>query len=87
MNVHLTRKHSNIDQLDGASEIQDNDEKYENSKHYWESGQLGTVYQSFISANDIIENSDMSEEEKIKEKAKILEARKTAFGNSFGNFQ
>ena len=79
----MARKHSKLDQLDGASEIEDADIKYEDTEHYWKNGWLGSVYQVFISANEIIDDSDMPEEEKNEEKAKILKARKEAFGNSF----
>ena len=41
------------------------------------------MYQVFISANDIVDDSDMPEVVKAEEKAKILEARKAAFGDSF----
>ena len=86
LNVHLARKHSKLNQLDGVSDTEDFDEKYNDSKHYWKTGWLGTVYQSFLSANAIIEETDMPEDEKKKEKAKILEARKTAFGQNFSYF-
>ena len=46
-------------------------------------GKLCTVYQTFIHAIDIIENSDLTEESKNYEKEKILDARKTAFGPHF----
>ena len=49
-------------------------------------GRLGTVYQSFLDANDIIEKSNLENEINEKEKEKILEARKSAFGSDFRNF-
>ena len=83
--MHLARKHSKLDQLDGSSEIEDSDadDKYEDTKHYW----LGSVYQVFIAANDIVYDSDMPEDVKAEEKEKILEARKAAFGDSFRYYQ
>ena len=85
LNVHLARKHSKIDQLDGSSEIEDSDadDKYEDTKHYWKNGWLGSVYQVFISANDLVDDSDMPEDVKALEKENILEARKAAFGDNF----
>ena len=83
LNVHLARKHSKLEQLDGSSEIEESDVKYEDTEHYWKNGWLGSVYQAFISANDIVDDSDMPEDVKTVEKAKILEARKAAFGDSF----
>ena len=85
--VHMTRKHSKIDQLDGhASEDNDeidDDKEYTRTRHYWKAGWLGTVYQSFLDANHIIENSDLDEGSKVEEKQKLLEARKLAFGDNF----
>ena len=89
LNVHMSRKHGNLEQIDGMTDIVEfeNDEKYENTKHYWEKGRLGTVFKCFIDANAIIDNCSMfSEEDKKKERLKVLEARKSAFGVSFINF-
>ena len=89
LNVHMSRKHGNLEQIDGMTDIVEfeNDEKYENTKHYWEKGRLGTVYKCFIDANAIIDNCSMfSEEDKEKERLKVLEARNSAFGVSFINF-
>ena len=89
LNVHMSRKHGNVEQIDGMTDIieLENDEKYENTKHYWEKGRLGTVYQCFNDANAIIDNcSEFSEEDKKKERLKVLEARKSAFGVSYNNF-
>ena len=55
---------------------------YEKCPNYFPSI-AGSVYQVFISANDIVDASDMPEDVKAEEKAKILEARKAAFGDSF----
>ena len=85
----MSRKHGNVEQIDGMTDIieLENDEKYENTKHYWEKGRLGTVYQCFNDANAIIDNcSEFSEEDKKKERLKVLEARKSAFGVSYNNF-
>ena len=85
----MGRKHSRIERIDGNVDIADDaelDKKYENTEHYWEKGRIGVVYCNFLDANDIIEVSDMSEEERHEEKIKILEARKTAFGTSYKNF-
>ena len=39
--VHVARKHKNKRELE-------NDEKYENTEHYWKNGRLGTVYQFYF---------------------------------------
>ena len=92
LKIHMSKMHKNIEQMDGmadTSELEnvEKDDKYENTKHYWETGRLGTFYQFFIDANEVIENCSMLDaEDKKKEKMKILEARKSAFGKSFRNF-
>ena len=86
LNVHLGRKHSKLDQLDGFSEVDDEDQNYDDTIHYWKTGWLGTMYHSYLAANNVIDTSDLQEDLKRKEKEKILQARKTAFGNSFSNF-
>ena len=55
----MARKHIKLDQLDGPSEIEDTDIKYDDTEHYWKNGWLGSVYQVFIFANEIIDDSDM----------------------------
>ena len=86
LEIHKTRKHQKIEQLDGnnsADEDLDEDEKYSNTKKYWENGKLGTIFQDFIDANYIIENSELQEQCKTIEKTKILEARKCSFGKDY----
>jgi hypothetical protein len=82
----MTRKHNTIDQIDGNSEDTDDDKKYSGTHHYWKTGRLRTVFQSFLDINENNENSNLEKEIKIKEKEKILEARKSAFGKYFKNF-
>ena len=87
LNIHMARKHAEIEQLDGNVENDEIiDEKCAGSKHYWEEGRLSTVYQVFLDANEIIDKSELDEEEKKKEKDKLLDARKTAFGAHFKHF-
>ena len=85
--IHMSRTHSQIEQLDGnitfSEEMDNKDQKYYGTRQYWENGELSTIYQTFIDAQNIIENSDLNEEEKEKEKVKLLEARKVAFGENF----
>ena len=50
LSVHMTRKHQQIDQLDGANSFidnLDNDDKYWKTVQYWEQGKVGTVFQNF----------------------------------------
>lgn len=87
LSVHMTKKHSKIEQLDGNSDtIEAENDDYQSTKHYWASGYLGTAYQTYLDAVKIIDNSDMNECEKEKENFKILEARRQAFGPNFKNF-
>ena len=46
-------------------------------------GRLGTVYRTVLYAHEIIDESQLNKDDKEKEKAKLFEARKTAFGNLF----
>ena len=87
----MARKHSTIDQTEGNISLAindeiDDDEKYSGTKHYWTTGKLTTIYQSYLDAKDIIENSNLENTIKVKEKEKVLEARKFAFGDDFRHF-
>ena len=42
--------------------------------------------QTFLDANEVIEESDLSEDMKGREKAKVLDARKCAIGSNFRLF-
>ena len=60
-------------------------EKYDNTSSYWKGGHLGTFYQRFLDANELVEGLGIPEQEQIIEK--ILEARKLGFnGNNWKNF-
>jgi hypothetical protein len=82
MSIHVARKHSSIEQLDGSDDLEEID-KYSDTCHYWKTGRLGTVFQTFIDANEIIDSSNLSEVTKESEKTKVLDARKCAFGENF----
>ena len=43
----------------------------------------GTAFQSYLDVLDILETTDLTEDEKHIEKEKVLEARKEAFGPEF----
>ena len=68
----MTRKHLNIEQIDGndtfVSEDLEEDDKYSGTCHYWKTGRLSTVYQTFLDANAIIDHSNLTEERKSIEK-------------------
>ena len=51
-NIHIGRKHKllPLDRGDFSSELNELDDCYEGSKHYWKSGYLGQGYQAFIDA-------------------------------------
>ena len=85
LKVHMTKKHLKVEQIDGNATLDDSeeDDKYLETCHYWKTGRLGTVFQTFFDVNQIIDSSNLSEEIKQIEKAKVLEARKCAFGENF----
>ena len=82
LSIHIAKKHGKIEQLDGHSDVCD-DENYFRTRNYWSTGYLGTVYQTYLDALDLIKKSDLNESEKEKEIAKVLEARKDAFGPNY----
>ena len=47
LEIHMTKKHSSVEQLDGNVTFDDDDmdEEYKRTQHYWKSGWLGSVYQ------------------------------------------
>ena len=83
----MTKKHSMIEQVDGIATLMGDDlieyDKYVDTRHCWKTGRLGTAFQTLIDANKIIDSSNFPEEFKETEKAKILEARKGAFGENY----
>ena len=84
--VHMAREHSQIDQLDGNADLSKSgnpsDEIYASTKHYWEKGYLGGGFQTYIDALEVIEEMDISADDKNVEKARILESRKKALGEN-----
>ena len=86
LRIHMNRKHHRIEQLDGnvsvASDV-DDDEKYSGTEKYWKSGILGTCFQYFLDANEILDICVLDVEVLNSEKLKVLEARKCAFGDDF----
>ena len=84
--IHMGRKHKDIEQLDGldASISEDfEDTQYSNTEKYWKTGCLGTSFQYFLDANEIIETSSLDDIEKENERAAIIAARKDAFGDQY----
>ena len=53
MKVHLARKHSKVEQLDGHHNKEPDNDEYAGSKHFWKNGWLG-------GANQVV---DISEED------------------------
>ena len=56
--IHMTKKHGNIEQLDGNADTED-DEKYDRTRYHWEVGTVGIAYCNYIDVIDMIENSDL----------------------------
>ena len=56
LRIHMARKHSKLEQLDGNNTFNEesDDEKYSSIEHYLKNGWLGSAYQNFIDANDVI---------------------------------
>ena len=81
----MTRKHSRLEQLDGNDSFNEasEDEKYSSIKHYLKNGWLGSAYQTFIDAIEVIDACDLQEDVRDVEKTKVLEARKCALGPNF----
>ena len=74
--MHIGKKHSNIEQIDGHGEVEDNN-RYENTEEYWREGRLGNANFTYVDAMHLIEHtSDTSEDSKEKEKENVLEVRK-----------
>ena len=88
LSIHMTRKHPHIEQLDGCDSIRDDLEDDDNCmiSRYWKEGKLGSIFQTYLDVLDIIEKSELSEKSKDDERAKVLEARKDAFGKDFELF-
>ena len=86
LDIHMGRKHGNIEQLDGNDDELDNDKRYDSTEHYWKKGRIGMAYHSFLDANHLIDCTDLPKDEKDKEKEKLLDSRKDAFGKSFENY-
>ena len=85
----MGRKHSFINQLEGHFEEYEEsgeNQKYLSIKHYLKEGWLGSAYQTFLDSNEVIEESDLSEDMKGREKAKVLDARKCGIGHNFRLF-
>ena len=86
----MARKHDNdvIEQLDGNNNFDENytDEMYYRTRHYWETSFLGSGYQNFLDANDILEEVIINKKEREHEKDKVLYARKEALGDNYKYF-
>ena len=82
LSVHIAKMHSRIEHLDGHAEILTDEEfKYKAKRN------LGGGYQTYIDALEVVvEDIDLSEEEKNQEKAGIFEARKDALGENYKYF-
>ena len=78
--IHVRRKHRDLPQLDGTC---DEDECYDNTKHYWKTGWLGCAYQTYLDAIKIVDDSSFEKEVKKVEKDAIIAARKLAFRDNF----
>ena len=66
----MTKKHANLEQVDGNATVLEDiqeDEAYLDTEYYWKTGKLVTIFQTFLDVNSIIESSNLSEEVKMDE--------------------
>ena len=84
LGIHMSRKHSKLEQLDGKTSIHEasEDEKYSSTRHYLKNGWLGSAYQTFVDATEVIDACDLHEDVRYIQKTKVLEARKCALPGS-----
>ena len=59
LEMHMARKHCDIEQVDGNNTF-DDDDKYTGPQHYWKTGRLGTVFQSSIELCQLFMAIDVS---------------------------
>ena len=62
----MTKRHAQIEQLDGNTSVKEDSEdaeidKYAETIRYWKEGKLGTSFQFHLDAIEIIETSHFSE--------------------------
>ena len=54
LNIHMTRKHPHIEQLDGIRDDLDNEDIYFKTCQYWKEGKLGNIFQTYLDILEII---------------------------------
>ena len=86
LEIHMTRKHATLEQIDGAIGDGEEDLQYDRSDYYWKNGRIGISYQTYIDILEIVESSDLSDTEKKNEKARVTDARQKVFGKNYKNF-
>ena len=79
----MSRKHKNIEQLDGNVDFEDDDQLFLSTERYWSTGILGSCYQTYLDALELLDESTLEENAKKVEKDKVLDARKEAFGDQY----
>ena len=93
--IHMSYRHRMIEQLDGAvcDDMADDEyekkilQKYKNTVEVWRTGELGSDYQAYLDALEVINDSNIVEAEKEKERVMILEARKNALGRTYFRYR
>ena len=51
--MHIGNKDSNIEQIDGHGEVED-ENRYENTEDNWREGRLGNAYFTYVDAQHLI---------------------------------
>ena len=65
--IHMAKRHAQLEQLDGSSSVSEDYEerdKYSRTLRYWKDGKLGTEFQCYLDAMDVIEESEIIEDVK-----------------------
>ena len=62
------------------------DSERDTTLHYWKTGHMIDVYQTYLDVIDDITNSNLSKEDKCREEEKALEGRKKSLGSNYMKF-
>ena len=75
LTMHLSKKHKEIEQLDGTnSDVEDTD-----TEEYWERDNMGQRYKRYLDVIKDINDSNLSKEEKEQETERALSERRDAY--------
>ena len=55
--MHMSRKHNNIEQIDGNVDLQDDNQLFISSVRKWSTGIFGLCYQTYLAALELYDKS------------------------------